>query len=76
MITIPLYYRNKTNAIDGANKRKPKNIIMKKLIDIPEKNNIFRDLNILAAKAGKDLKNFIQNKLIELVEKARENKEL
>lgn len=49
---------------------------MKKLIDIPEENNIFRDLKILAAKAGKDLKNFIQEKLIELVKKAREKKEL
>ena len=38
---------------------------MKKLIDIPEE--IVQDLKILAVKENKDLKNFIQDKLKELV---------
>lgn len=38
---------------------------MKKLIDIPEE--IIQDLKILAVKENKDLKNFIQDKLIDLV---------
>lgn len=38
---------------------------MKKLIDIPEE--IVQDLKILAVKENKDLKNFIQDKLIDLV---------
>ena len=39
---------------------------MKKLIDIPDE--IVQDLKILAVKENKDLKNFIQDKLKELVE--------
>lgn len=42
---------------------------MKKLIDIPEE--IVQDLKILAVKENKDLKNFIQDKLIDLVSKGR-----
>lgn len=38
---------------------------MKKLIDIP--NEILQDLKIMAVKENKDLKNFIQDKLKELV---------
>ena len=38
---------------------------MKKNIDIPDE--ILQDLKILAVKANKDLKNFIQNVLISLV---------
>lgn len=38
---------------------------MRKLIDIPEE--IKRDLQILAAKSGKDLKNYIQDLLIDHV---------
>lgn len=49
---------------------------MKKLIDIPEEDNIFRDLKILAVKADKDPKNYIQDLIIADVKKARENKEL
>ena len=41
------------------------NKTMKKLIDIPEE--IIQDLKILAVKENKDLKNFIQDKLIDLV---------
>jgi hypothetical protein len=42
---------------------------MKKIIDIPEE--ILQELKILAVKENKDLKNFIQNKLIELVKNAQ-----
>lgn len=45
---------------------------MKKLIDIPEE--IIQDLKILAVKENKDLKNFIQDKLIDLVSEGRKNK--
>jgi hypothetical protein len=38
---------------------------MKKIIDIPEE--IKQDLQILAVKNDKDLKNFIQDVLIELI---------
>ena len=38
---------------------------MKKLIDVPDE--ILQDLKILAVKENKDLKNFIQDKLIDLV---------
>jgi len=38
---------------------------MRKLIDIP--TEILQELKILAVKENKDLKNFIQDKLIELV---------
>ena len=38
---------------------------MKKLIDIPEENNVLLNLKILAAKAGKPLKNYIEGLLIE-----------
>lgn len=38
---------------------------MKKLIDIPEENNVLENLQILAIKAKKDLKNYIQDLLIE-----------
>lgn len=44
---------------------------MKKLIDIPEE--ILQDLKILAIKAGKDLKNYIQDLLVDRVEKTRKN---
>lgn len=44
-------------------------INMKKLIDIPEE--IVQDLKILAVKESKDLKNFIQDKLIDLVSNVR-----
>ena len=42
---------------------------MKKLIDIPEE--ILEDLKILAVKAKKPLKNFIQDELKKLVENAK-----
>lgn len=45
---------------------------MKKLIDIPDE--IVRDLKILAVKQDKDLKNFIQDELVSLVEKSKSNK--
>ncbi len=38
---------------------------MKKLIDIPEENKVLENLKIKAIKAGKDLKNYIQDLLIE-----------
>lgn len=38
---------------------------MRKLIDIPEEIKV--DLQILAIKAGKDLKNYIQDLLVEHV---------
>lgn len=42
---------------------------MKKIIDIP--NEMLQDLKILAVKENKDLKNFIQDRLIDLVVDAR-----
>lgn len=42
---------------------------MKKLIDIP--NEIIQDLKILAVKENKDLKNFIQAQLVDLVSEGR-----
>jgi len=42
---------------------------MRKLIDIPK--DIEQDLKILAVKAGKDLKNYIQDLLIEKVKRSR-----
>lgn len=42
---------------------------MRKNIDIPEE--IVQDLKILAVKANKDLKNFIQDHLVLLVEKSK-----
>ena len=47
-----------------------------KLIDIPREDDILRDLKILAAKADKDLKPFIEDSLVELVKTARKNNEL
>jgi len=44
---------------------------MDKLITIPD--DIVQDLKILAVKADKDLKNYIQDQLTEIVEKARKN---
>jgi hypothetical protein len=38
---------------------------MKKIIDIPDE--IVQDLKILAVKSDKDLKNFIQDELVQLV---------
>ena len=38
---------------------------MKKLIDIPEENKVLEKLQILAVKAKKDLKNYIQDLLVE-----------
>ena len=46
--------------------------IMKKIIDIPDE--IVQDLKILAVKKNKDLKNFIQDELVKLVEDSK-NKE-
>ncbi len=43
---------------------------MKKNIDIPDE--ILQDLKILAVKANRDLKNFIQDILIELVQKEKD----
>ena len=40
---------------------------MRKLIDIPEENKVLEKLQILAVKAKKDLKNYIQDLLIEHV---------
>lgn len=40
-----------------------------KLIDIP--GDIVEDLKILAVKDGKDLKNYIQDELVKIVEKSR-----
>jgi hypothetical protein len=45
---------------------------MKKIIDIPDE--IVQDLKILAVKKNKDLKNFIQDELVKLVEDSK-NKE-
>ena len=47
---------------------------MRKIIDIPE--GILQDLKILAVKANKDLKNFIQDELKSMVNKARSNNEV
>ena len=38
---------------------------MRKLIDIPEENEVLEKLQILAVKAKKDLKNYIQDLLID-----------
>ena len=38
---------------------------MRKLIDIPEENKVLEKLKIKAVKAKKDLKNYIQDLLIE-----------
>lgn len=43
---------------------------MNKLITIPPE--IEQDLKILAVKANKDLKNYIQDELVKIVEKSRE----
>jgi len=40
---------------------------MRKLIDIPEENKVLEKLQILAVKAKKDLKNYIQDLLTEHV---------
>ena len=40
---------------------------MRKLIDISEENKVLEKLQILAVKAKKDLKNYIQDLLIEHV---------
>lgn len=45
---------------------------MRKLIDIPEE--ILEELQILAVKAKKDLKNYIQGLLVEHVRGGRKNK--
>ncbi len=42
---------------------------MKKLIDIPDE--IVQDLKIIAVKKNKDLKNFIQDELVALVEREK-----
>ena len=42
---------------------------MKKIIDIPDE--IVQDLKILAVKKNKDLKNFIQDELVKLVEDSK-----
>ena len=42
---------------------------MKKIIDIPE--HILKDLKKLAIDENLDLKNYIQNKLIEIVDKSK-----
>lgn len=46
---------------------------MKKLIDIPDE--ILQDLKILAVKENRDLKNFIQDKLIDLVSDGRKKQD-
>ena len=43
-----------------------------KLIDIS--GDIVQDLKILAVKADKDLKNYIQDELVKIVKKARKHK--
>ena len=40
---------------------------MRKLIDIPEENKVLEKLQILAVKAKKDLKNYIQDLIAEHV---------
>jgi len=47
--------------------------IMKKIIDIPDE--IVQDLKILAVKKNKDLKNFIQDELVKLVEDSKNKNE-
>jgi len=42
---------------------------MKKIIDIPEEDSTLLNLKIKAAQAGKDLKNYIQDLLIEKAKK-------
>ena len=42
---------------------------MKKIIDVP--NEIRQELKILAVKSNKDLKNFIQDELVKLVQNSR-----
>ena len=42
---------------------------LSKLIDIP--GDIVQDLKILAVKANKDLKNYIQDELVKIVEASR-----
>ena len=42
---------------------------MRKLIDIPENDKVLEKLQILAVKAKKDLKNYIQDLLIDEVKK-------
>jgi len=44
---------------------------MRKLIDINEENGTFENLQILAIKSKKDLKNYIQDLLSEHVLKAK-----
>ena len=46
--------------------------VMKKIIDIPDE--IVQDLKILAVKSDKDLKNFIQDELVKLVEDSKNKK--
>jgi hypothetical protein len=46
---------------------------MKKIIDIPDE--IVQDLKILAVKKNKDLKNFIQDELVKLVEDSKNKNE-
>jgi hypothetical protein len=46
---------------------------MKKIIDIPDE--IVQDLKILAVKSDKDLKNFIQDELVKLVEDSKNKNE-
>jgi phosphopantothenate synthetase len=45
---------------------------MKKIIDIPDE--IVQDLKILAVKKNKDLKNFIQDELVQLVRDSKNKK--
>jgi phosphopantothenate synthetase len=45
---------------------------MKKIIDIPDE--IVQDLKILAVKKNKDLKNFIQDELVQLVKDSKNKK--
>ena len=42
---------------------------MRKIIDIPE--NILQELKILAVKSNKDLKTFIQDELVKLVQNSQ-----
>ena len=44
---------------------------MKKLIDIPEE--IVKDLKKLAVDEDKDLKNYIQDKLVEIVKQSKKS---
>ena len=45
---------------------------MRKLIDIPEENKVLEKLQILAVKAKKDLKNYIQDLLVEHVKSQKQ----